>query len=385
MILCSNSKKLDSPANDEGQSGVGKQSQNDISTESQSHYEITTESQSENITERQSQITTESQSEITTESQSEITTESQSEITQSQSEITKSRKSTTLHSAAEPEVTPTTIQNSTQPDSLSAGKPPVSSSKPVGLPYRIAFKYETVHEWLYFSAAKNGYCCKYCELFADISSQPSPFVTGTNLGDHPVRKLGLHDVSQRHKDATAKYAAILNASNTAESSLLKLLKSTKSKEESEVERNRAYIGTLITSTLFIVRKRWALDSMNDFISIVDELEWPSVTQYLTRNPANRYTSSTSVTDILDCINSYFESSLLEQVRKCDYFSLLADESSDEANRTQFAILIRCQVNRSVDDHLLGIINVSRTDAATLMREIERFLLAKGVDISKVKR
>ena len=94
------------------------------------------ESQSENITESQSQITTESQSEIIT--------ESQSEITQNQSEITKNRKSATLHSTAKPEVTPTTVQNSTQPDSLSAGKPPVSSPKPVGLPYKVAFKYETV-------------------------------------------------------------------------------------------------------------------------------------------------------------------------------------------------------------------------------------------------
>ena len=73
------------------------------------------------------------------------------------------------------------------------------------------------------------------------------------------------------------------------------------------------------------------------------------------------------------------------MRKCDYFSLLANESSDEANRTQFAILIRCLVNRYVDDHLLGIINVSRTDAATLMGEIERFLLAKGVDTRAVRK
>ena len=121
--------------------------------------------------------------------------------------------------------------------------------------------------------------------------------------------------------------------------------------------------------------------MNDFISIVDELKCPSVTQYLTRNPPNRYTSSTSVTDILDCINSYFESSLLEQVRKCDYF-LQMNRQMKPTNRTQFAILIRCLVNCCVDDHLLGIINVSCTHAATLMGEIERFLLAKGVDISK---
>ena len=186
------------------------------------------------------------------------------------------------------------------------------------------------------------------------------------------------------RDATSKYTAVRSASatNISDTYLLKLLKSKKTKEESDIDRNRAYIGTLISSTFFIVRKRWALDSVNDFISFVDEIGCPSVNEYLARNPTTRYTSSTAVTDLLDCINLFFEDALLKRVRECDFFSLLADESSDEANKTQFAILIRCLIDKSVDDHLLGLINVSRTDAATLMGEIERFLLAKGVDISK---
>lgn len=36
-----------------------------------------------------------------------------------------------------------------------------------------------------------------------------------------------------------------------------------------------------------------------------------------------------------------------------------------------------------DDHFFGIINVKKTDAVTLMKELERFVVAKGNDISKV--
>ena len=72
-----------------------------------------------------------------------------------------------------------------------------------------------------------------------------------------------------------------------------------------------------------------------------------------------------------------------KVRNCAYFSLLADWSSDEAYRTKlFAILILCLVNQSVDDHVLGLIHVARTEAVTLMGGIKIFLIAKGIDISK---
>ena len=51
-------------------------------------------------------------------------------------------------------------------------------------------KYERRYNWLYYSAAKGGYCCKICELFAQESD--NIFIKGTTLGDHPTRKLERH-------------------------------------------------------------------------------------------------------------------------------------------------------------------------------------------------
>ena len=40
-------------------------------------------------------------------------------------------------------------------------------------------KYERRYNWLYYSAAKGGYCCKICELFAQESD--NIFIKGTTL------------------------------------------------------------------------------------------------------------------------------------------------------------------------------------------------------------
>ena len=47
-------------------------------------------------------------------------------------------------------------------------------------------KYERRYNWLYYSAAKGGYCCKICELFAQESD--NILIKGTTLGfffEHP--------------------------------------------------------------------------------------------------------------------------------------------------------------------------------------------------------
>jgi hypothetical protein len=51
-------------------------------------------------------------------------------------------------------------------------------------------KYELKYDWLYFSGAKVGYCCKFCDLFS--ATDDNVFINGTSLGDHPTRKLESH-------------------------------------------------------------------------------------------------------------------------------------------------------------------------------------------------
>lgn len=71
-----------------------------------------------------------------------------------------------------------------------------------------SLKYELQFPWIYFSSAKWGYICKYCEFWdkTKTSESSTPFVsTGAQLGDHPGRKLRKHESSENHQLASKMY------------------------------------------------------------------------------------------------------------------------------------------------------------------------------------
>ena len=73
-------------------------------------------------------------------------------------------------------------------------------------------KYEVLYPWLYFSGNKNGYLCKYCELFNPSSTQK--FIgEGVKLGTCPTRKLEIHDSSSRHKESLERYSNMSKSVN----------------------------------------------------------------------------------------------------------------------------------------------------------------------------
>ena len=62
------------------------------------------------------------------------------------------------------------------------------------------------------------------------------------------------------------------------------------------------------------------------------------------------------------------------------FALLADESTDKANRSQLAIFCRWNHNASV----MGLIQMERTMAEDFVRTIEVFFVPKGIDIKNLR-
>ncbi|XP_052234161.1 uncharacterized protein LOC127846703 isoform X2 [Dreissena polymorpha] len=96
-----------------------------------------------------------------------------------------------------------------------------------------------------------------------------------------------------------------------------------------------------------------------------------------------YTSPKSITQIVSALSSYFEKQQLDKIRTSDYVALLADESTDEAGRSQLAILIRYLDCGNVEDHFVGLVNVKRRDAKTLTQALVNFLESKDININKV--
>ena len=71
---------------------------------------------------------------------------------------------------------------------------------------------------------------------------------------------------------------------------------------------------------------------------------------------------------MQLISDHTEGQLLQSL-KGKKFSLLADESTDSANRSQFSIMCRLESGHEVKDHFMGIVNVETATSLNLMDAI----------------
>lgn len=99
-------------------------------------------------------------------------------------------------------------------------------------------------------------------------------------------------------------------------------------------------------------------------------------------PVN-YLSSTSVTELISLLSKYIERKLLDEIRN-EKFTLLADESTDTRNRTQFSLFARWIRKDGPVEQYLGLINVEKTTSLALMKATETFFRGKNLQIRNVR-
>ena len=154
----------------------------------------------------------------------------------------------------------------------------------------------------------------------------------------------------------------------------------KSPSESEKARNRKILEKLFKIVYFISQKRWGLVNYEDFARFVAfQLEEEDLNYHLLSAPSNAtYLSSTICTELVTILGNDIERKNLQSLRNARAFSLLADESKDEQNREQLSIFCKWIPPKNIpcfnknSDHFMGIINVQRTDSATLCEAIVNF-------------
>lgn len=84
------------------------------------------------------------------------------------------------------------------------------------------------------------------------------------------------------------------------------------------------------------------------------------------------------------MSDFIERKILNDLRGKE-FALLADESSDIANRSQMSVISRfSNSDLSVTTHFLGFVKLEKGTAEYIMQSLEVFLLAKNVDLSNVR-
>lgn len=102
-----------------------------------------------------------------------------------------------------------------------------------------------------------------------------------------------------------------------------------------------------------------------------------------RNPTFSGLSSDIQNDIIKCLHDHVLTTIKDRISLATCVSIMADETTDMANRSQLAVSVRLVWNGDVYEHLIDLVDVSsdRT-AGTLASNILESLLSVGIDKDK---
>ncbi|CAG2224053.1 unnamed protein product [Mytilus edulis] len=240
-----------------------------------------------------------------------------------------------------------------------------------------SLKYENKYPWLYHSA--QGYLCKYCELFGGTCVNAREFVNiAVGLGTHPTRKLEKHQSSEKHIFSVERYAQF--------SAKVNVLDEIKKHSESTKEANRSVLKKLFRCLYFMIRQKWAVtENFESFVRFIAELGVEDLQRHISNSEFTKvtYMSSKIVTQMTTLLSDLIESSLLNSLRT-EKFALLADESTDNANRMQLSVMARWNMGGNVNDHYMGLIHLDRARAEDICKSLQSFFVGKNIPIENMR-
>ncbi|XP_061179464.1 uncharacterized protein LOC133188092 [Saccostrea echinata] len=210
-----------------------------------------------------------------------------------------------------------------------------------------------------------------------------PFINkGAALGTHPTRVLEKHEGSKKHKFSVQRYTCSRGNVNVYKQVQMAFSDNV----EKEDKRNRAVVKKIFQCVDFLVRQKWAVsENTEKLVRFVASMGDSDLKPHCdSSSKKTSYLSSHSVTQMVQCISDFHERELLSEMRDKE-FSLLADESTDIANRSQLCVMARYgNSDGEIATHFLGFVNLTKGTAEAIMEAIKSFLLAKNIDMAKIR-
>ena len=102
-------------------------------------------------------------------------------------------------------------------------------------------------------------------------------------------------------------------------------------------------------------------------------------------PANvTYLSKFTIAEQLKSISYCIEEQHLADLKSCQFFSLMADESVDVSTKEELSICGRWLKNGKAVEHFLGITYAQKVNAKALTSYLLKFLNDRGICLSKLR-
>ena len=137
----------------------------------------------------------------------------------------------------------------------------------------------------------------------------------------------------------------------------------------------------------MVQQHWGhVNNYEDFVRFVgEELEDLLLNEYLKLAGHHKnatYLSMFTVSKFLEVIGEWIEQETVKKIREAEYFTLLLDESTDNASRSELSLIARIvDEDGCIQNHFLTLIQLQRSDALSIFTAVYDYLEAKEIDIT----
>ena len=155
------------------------------------------------------------------------------------------------------------------------------------------------------------------------------------------------------------------------------------------ERNRRVLKKCFSTVYFMARKKWAVkqnfEDLMIHISDTGDTDLQIHFQVMAKNAS--YMSKFTVDEIVKLISDKIEPNFLRDLLTANDFSILSDESFEEAGRAQLAVFVRFidpSSNEATEQYVcIRKLGTSKT-AETLMGELEEIFIDKNIDKTLIR-
>ena len=153
--------------------------------------------------------------------------------------------------------------------------------------------------------------------------------------------------------------------------------------EEDKRRNLELVKKLVRSLYFLVKYRMPHTTFSDLIALQIDNGNEHLKVHSDECAGNAsYMSEISTAEFLNSI-SHFEQRTLSHMKTSQFFSIMADESTDVASKEELSICGRWIEDGKAVEHFLGIIRAREVDALSLTQYLLEFLQEKGLDVQEM--
>ena len=260
------------------------------------------------------------------------------------------------------------------------------------------------HPWLHYSQFLDGAFCRACALFApsNVGGQDlgkfvtSPFRSWTKISV----KANMHAGKAYHSSAITKMREFLARYQSPSQSVGTLLDT---QAQRVMDANQKVIQSLFKIVILCGKQGLALRGHRD-----DRIQWVDdgtglnegnfvqlvrfraetdthLADHLSKAPKNAcYTSKTIQNELVRVIGLKICSDILEEVKSSKFYSIIADEVTDVANKEELSLVIRFVCDDQIREVFVDFIEVERITGQVLGKAILKWLREHGISPSDMR-